>query len=110
LDRNPGELTIHREEWNGQVAGGERFPKGSMELKLYARGFKEVALDGIEDGPILRAHIKRDEAPSPDVPWATSNGDGCMCGDPGWGKVVRADPPGGGFHKTQDSVYLRLPE
>ena len=40
MDRNPRELKIHREEWNEQVAGGERFPKGSMELKLHAKRFK----------------------------------------------------------------------
>ncbi len=38
LDRNHGELTIRREGLGGLVAGGERFLKGSMELKLHARG------------------------------------------------------------------------
>ena len=40
LDRKPRELTIHQEGWNGHVAGGERFPKGSIEYKLHARRFK----------------------------------------------------------------------
>jgi len=40
LDRNPRGLTIRQEGWNGQVAGGGRFPKGSTELKLHARRFK----------------------------------------------------------------------
>ncbi len=65
---------------------------------------------GVEDGPILRAQIKRDEVPSPVMPRATTDGSGCMCGDPRWGEVVRAGPPGGGFPKTEDLVYLRLLE
>jgi len=110
LNRNPGELTIRRKGWNGQVAGGESFPKGSMELKLHARGFKEVILEGVEDEPILRAHIKRDEMSNPVVSWATTNKDGCMYGDPEWGEVVRAGPLGEGFPKTEDVVYLRMME
>ena len=44
MDRNPRDLTIHWEGWNDQITGGERFPKGYMELKLHARRFKYVIL------------------------------------------------------------------
>ena len=40
MDRDPRELTIRRERWSGQVAGGKRFPKGFVELTLDASGFK----------------------------------------------------------------------
>ena len=84
--------------------GNERFPKGSVELTLHASWFKLGILKGVEDGPIFRAHIKRDEVSSPVVPWATANGDGGVCGVPGWGEVVRAGPPCGGFSKTEHLV------
>ena len=81
-----------------------------MELTLHASGLKEGILKGVEDGHILLTHVKRDEVSSPIVPRATSSGDGCGCGSPKWGEVVRAGPPGGGFPKTKDLVYLRLLE
>ena len=40
MDRIPRELMKRREGWSGQVAGGERFPKGYVKLKLHVRGFK----------------------------------------------------------------------
>ena len=81
-----------------------------MELKLHARRFKYVNLKRFEDRPILRAHIKRDEVLSPAVSRATTNRDGCMCGNPRWGEVVSAGPVGEGLPKTKDLVYLRLLE
>ena len=79
---------------------------------MYASRLKEGILKGVEEGPIVLAHIKRDEgsASSPIVPRATTNGDGCGCGSLGWREVARAVPSGGGFPKTKDLVYLRLLE
>jgi hypothetical protein len=81
-----------------------------VELTLYASGLKEGILKGVDEGPIFLAHIKRDEVSSPVVPRATAYGDGCGCGNPGWGEVVRSGPSGGDFPETEDSVYLQLLE
>jgi len=64
----------------------------------------------VEDGPVLRAHIKRDEVLCSVVTWATTYGDGCMSGGAGWGEVASAGPPGGCFPYTEDLIYLRLME
>ena len=71
-----------------------------MELTLHASGFELGNLKGIEDGPILRAHIKRDEVPIPVMSWATADGDGCVFDVPGWGEVMRASPSCGDFSEA----------
>jgi len=101
-------LTICREGWNGKVAGSEGFPKSSVELKLHAGRFRQVIPERVEDGPILRAHVKREEVPCAVVSRPTTSGDGCVGGNPGWGKVLRAGPPGGGIPNTKDLVYISL--
>ena len=54
-----------------------------MELTLQASGLKYGILEGVEDGAIFLAHVKRDEVISPVVPRATTSRDGCRCGIPG---------------------------
>ena len=81
-----------------------------MELILHARRFGEVIFKEIEDGPELRAQIKRDDVSWPVVPWASADRDGCVCGAPGWGEVASAGLRGGCFPNTENSVYLRLLE
>ena len=70
----------------------------------------QVFLEGVEDGPVLWAHIECDEVSCPAVPWATAYGDGCMCGGPECGEVARAGLPGGCFPYTEDLVYLHMLE
>jgi hypothetical protein len=85
--------------------------RAMLSLRCMRVGSSRASFKGVEDRQILRAHIKRDEVSSPVVPWATSNGDGyCMCGNPEWGKVVRAGPCDGGLPETEYLVYLRLLE
>ena len=47
-------ISISRERWYLKGAGGEGFFEGSMELKLHARGFREVLRKGVNDGPVFR--------------------------------------------------------
>ncbi len=54
MDRYSRELSISRQWWYLEGAGGERFSEGSMELKLHARGFREVLRKGVNDGPVFR--------------------------------------------------------
>ena len=77
-----------------------------MELLLHAGSFRQVIQERVEDGPILRARVKRDEVPCAVVPGSTANGNRCVCVNPGRGKVLRAGPPDGGFPKKEDLVYL----
>ena len=79
-----------------------------MELILHAGRFRMVLLKGVDDGLISLAHIKRDEVSCTVVPRATSRGNGCMCGFPGWGEVASAVLPSGCFSFTEDLMYLRL--
>ena len=97
MDRYPRELSISREWWYREITGGEGFPEGCVEPKLHAGGFRKVLLEGVDDGPVVLAHIKRDEVSYPVVTWATTEWDVCMCGNPGWGEVASASPPGGCF-------------
>jgi hypothetical protein len=55
LDRNPGEMSICREGWNGKASGGEGFPKSSAKLKLHAWRLSHVIPERVKDGPIVRA-------------------------------------------------------
>ncbi len=57
-----------------------------MEPKLHAGRFEKVLLKGVEDGPVVLAHIERDEVSLTVVPRAATRGDGLMCGFPGGGK------------------------
>ena len=68
----------------------------------------QVIPERVEYGPVLRARVKRDEVQCPVVPWPTTSGDGCVGGNPWWGKVLRAGPLGGGISKIEDLVYLWL--
>jgi hypothetical protein len=68
-----------------------------MKLILHAGRFKKVLHEGVEDGLIFMAHIKRDEVSLTVVPRVTTRGNGRMCGFPGWGKVASAVPPSGCF-------------
>ncbi len=68
-----------------------------MEPKLHAGRFKKVLLKGVEDGPIVLAHIECDKVSLTVVPRAAIRGDGRMCGFPGWGEVLSAGPPSGYF-------------
>ena len=86
MDRNPRELTICREVWNGKVAGSEGFPKSSMELKLHAGRFRQVIPERVKDGPILWAQIERDEVSCAVVPRPTASGDCCVRRSPDGGK------------------------
>ena len=97
LDRYPGELSISREWWCREIAGGEGFAESSMEPILHMGRFREVLLEGVDDGPVFLADIKRDEVSRPVVPRATSRGNGRMCGIPGWVEVSRTGPPSGCF-------------
>jgi hypothetical protein len=54
-----------------------------MEPKLHAGRFKKVLLKGGEDGPVVLAHIERDEVSLTVVPRAATRWDGLMCGFPG---------------------------
>ena len=78
MDRNPGELTICNEGWNGKVARSKVLPKSSVELKLHAGRFRQVIPERVKDGPILQAQIKSDEVPCAVVPRLTTSGDGCV--------------------------------
>ena len=71
---------------------------------MQASGLNKGIYEGVEDGPIFLAHVKRDEVTSPVVPRATTKGNGCRCGIPGWVEVLRAFPFGGGFPETEDLV------
>ena len=68
-----------------------------MEPKLHAGRFMKVLLEGVDDGPVSLAHIKRDEVSRSIMPRATSRGNGRMCGIPGWGEVSRMGPSSGCF-------------
>ena len=72
LDRNLRKLPTRGEGWNVEAAGDKRLPKGAMQMALHTGGCKYSILKGVEDGPIFRAHIERDEVPSPVVLWATT--------------------------------------
>jgi hypothetical protein len=84
--------------------GRRKFPESSVELTLQASGLKKGILEGVEDGPIFLAHVKCDEVTSPVVPRTTTNRDGCGCGIPEWGEVLRAGPSCGSFSETEDLV------
>ena len=85
LDRNPGELLICREGWNGKVVGSEGFQKSSVELILHAGRFREVIPERVEDGPILRAQVKDTKCPV------------LLCHGPQQvGMVAWVETPGGG--------------
>ncbi len=66
-----------------------------MEPKLHAGRFKKVLLKGVEDGPVVLAHIERDEVSLTVVPRAATRKDGLVCGFPGWWEVSSAGPPSG---------------
>ena len=104
MDRYPRELSISREWWYREITGGEGFPEGSMEPKLHAGGFRKVLLEGVDDGPVVLAHIKRDEVSRTVVPRATTRGNGRMCGVPRSWEVSSVGPPNGCFPKTEDLV------
>ena len=108
MDRDSGELSISRERWYLEGAGGEGFSEGSMDLKLHARGFREVLRKGVNDGPIFRAQVERDEVSLAVVPRSTTRGNGRMCGVPRSWEVSSAGPPSGCFSKTEDLVQLWL--
>ena len=93
MDRYSGELSISRERWYLEGAGGEGFSEGSMELKLHARGFREVLRKGVNDGPVFRAKVERDEVSLAVVPRSTTRGNGRMCGVPKSWEVSGAGPP-----------------
>ena len=59
-----------------------------MELILHEGRFRKVLLEGVDDGPISLAYIKRYEASRTVMPRATSRGNGRMCGNPEWGGSV----------------------
>ncbi len=95
MDRNLRKLPKRGEGWNAEAAGGERLPKSAVKLAMHPGGCIYGILKGIEDGQVFRAHVERDEVPSPVVPWVTSGGEDGESGVPAWGEVVRAGPPRG---------------
>ena len=97
MNRHPRELSIRREWWYREIAGGEGFPESSMKPMLHAAGFRKVLLERVDDGPVSLAHIKRDEVSRTVVPRATSRGNCRMRGILGWREVSRSCPPSGCF-------------
>ncbi len=75
-----------------------------MQVSLHDGGWKYCILEGVEDGPVLRAHKERDEVVSPVVPWSAASGDGGGCGVPLWGEVVGAGPSERCLPKTKHLV------
>ncbi len=71
-------------------------------------GVREVRRKGVNDGPVFRARVERDEVSLVVVPRSTTRGNGRMCGVPRRWEVSSAGPPSGCFPKTEDLVQLWL--
>ena len=68
MDRNLREMTECGEGRSGEASGGERLSEGAVQMALHAGGCEYGVLQGVEDGPVFRAHIKCDEVTCPIVP------------------------------------------
>ena len=68
-----------------------------MEPILHVGRFRKIPLEGVDDGPVFLARVKRYEVSHPVVPRVTTRGNGRMCEIPGWGEVLRASPSSGCF-------------
>ncbi len=86
MDRYHEELPICRERRSREIAGGEEFPKGSVELEPHEGRFGQIILDRVENGPVVVVHVEGDEVPCTIVPWTATCGDGRVWVRPAEGK------------------------
>ena len=83
---------------------------GVMYPVVHAVGSESRALKGVQDGPVIWAHVECDEVSGPIVPRPTACGDGGDSGIPKGGGMSGVGPPRGGLSQAEDLVNLWLPQ